>query len=177
MVTLIIRACEVDALNGPDFVMVELSSAFVEMLGSRRALAQRLHDTDTDFDSLAFRDTDSVWFTYFEEQDDVFSQVSRDGWAAVSSGLFVPPEQGDSGWPALVKTDTERMQVWPSVFRFTCCIGNTEVAVRSESMTFQDLGRLLSAVSPGTTAGGDEVRNEGAGTRTAGQQRAHSPAA
>jgi len=148
MLTLLIRTYGVDALNGPDFVMVELSPTFVERLDKRRALAQQMREADDGLDSLGFRDVHSVWFTHFEDQEELLEQTSNDGWTAVSSGLFsLPPEDG-TGNPVLVSTDAERIQVWSTGFRFTCCMKHMEDIICSESVEFEDLNELLSVVSP-----------------------------
>ena len=151
MVTLIIRTCNVDALYGPDFVLVQLSVPLVQMLESRRQLAQALQERDAAFDSLAFNDAGSVWFLHFEKREELLDQAANDGWAAVSSGLFGLPEADEDARPVTVKTDTQRIVVWQTGFRFTCCMKGTETVICSESVEFADLNELLSDLSPQRT--------------------------
>ncbi|MBT3380733.1 MAG: hypothetical protein HN742_26865 [Lentisphaerae bacterium] len=155
MLTLLLKTCGVEALNGPDFMLAELTPEFLDELGRRRALVQRVRNVDPAFDSLAFCAPYSLWFRYFEAQDELLNQASDNGWTVVASELFKLPAQDKDGRGVLVRTETERIVLWRTGFRFTCCLKHAVEPICSMAVEYEDLHAVLTdgLLSPALTEG------------------------
>jgi len=144
MLTLLLETRGVEALDGPDFVMVELTPELLDELERRRALVQRLRDAEPAFDSLAFCAPYSIWFRYFEAQDERLNRTSDSGWTVVECERFVLPTRDENEHDVLVRTETERIVLWQTGLRFTCCLKHTVEPIHSVSVGYEDLHAVLT---------------------------------
>jgi len=142
--TLLLKTCGVETLNGPDFMLVKLTPEFLDELSRRRALVQRLRNADPAFESVTFCAPYSLWFRYFEAQDELLNQISDSGWAVVASGLFELPAQYEDRRGMIVRTETERIVLWQTELRFTCCLKYTVEPIHSVSVGYEDLHAVLT---------------------------------
>ena len=147
-----------DEGESPDVLAVPVTPAFLETLGARQRLAQRLHREagGESLDSLLFHESSPQWLTWSEELDELLQADAGQGWVLAEDDRIAIAESADAtDLPHPVRTDCDFMQVWPDCFQFTCCLRNTDTAIESAMLYFDDLfaaAAQRTAAAPGRHA-------------------------
>ena len=130
-----------DEGEGADFVAVPVTPAFLQALKARQRLAQSLHGRDgaVDLDSLLFHECSPQWLTWTEELEELLHVTEATGWVLVEDRrIAIADSEADTDMPHAIRTDCDFVQVWPERFRFVCCRRNTDTALQSAMLYFDD---------------------------------------
>jgi len=126
----------------PEAVAVPLTPAFLESMRARQRLTQSLlgRADAADLDSLIFRECSPQWLTWSDDLDEVLQAADATGWTLVEDCRVAAadPDVGTEDRSHAARTDCDFMQVWPECFQFACRLRNTDAALESAMLYFND---------------------------------------
>jgi hypothetical protein len=124
-----------------DFVAVSVTPDFLETLRARQRLAQplRCEAGVGDLDSLLFREASPQWLSWSEDLEELLHVAEATGWTLAGDDRIAVAESADvTDLAHAVRTDCDFVRVWPERFQFTCCLRNTDTAIQSAMLYFDD---------------------------------------
>ena len=134
-----------------DAGLVPLTPAFMEILKARQQLTQRLlgaAGAET-LDSLLFHESSPQWLSWSEALDEMLQAAEATGWALVDDHRLASAGLGSGTCqPPAVRTDCDFMQVWPERFQFTCRLRNTDTALESTMLYFDEFYTAAGQATP-----------------------------